>query len=90
MLRPIPYEGEEGGTPLETLYGLDLARFSHSLDTSAPTMDHRVHGMPTGASLQETSLETMDVNEAESQDAAGKTGLGDVPLSPATLAAMEF
>ena len=89
-LRPIPHEGEEEGTPLETLYGLDLARFGHSLDISVPTMDHRVHGMPTGTSLQETSLETMDVDEADNQDAAGKTELGDVPLSPATPAAMEF
>ena len=76
MLRPIPYEGEEGGTPLETLYGLDLARFGHSLDTSVPMMDHRVHGMPTGTSQQETSLETMDVDEAENQDAAGKIESG--------------
>ena len=53
-------------------------------------MDHRVHGMPTGASLQETSLETMDVNEVDNQDAAGNLELEDVPLSPATLAAMEF
>ena len=49
MLRPNPDQGERG-TPLETLYGLDLARFGHSLDISVPTMDHRVHGMPTGAS----------------------------------------
>ena len=89
-LRPIPYEGGEGGTPLEILYGLDLVRFSHSLDISAPTMDHRVHGMPTGASQQETSLETMDVNEVDTQDAAGKIESEDVPSSPATLAAMEF
>ena len=89
-LRPIPYEGEEGGAPLETLYGLDLARFGHSLDISAPTMDHRVHGMPTGASLQETSLETMDVDEVDNQDAAGNLELEDVPLSPASSAAMEF
>ena len=89
-LRPIPCEGEEEGTPLETLYGLDLARFGHSLDISAPTMDHRVHGMPTGASLQETSLETMDVNEVDSQDAAGKIEPEDIPLSPATPAAMDF
>ena len=89
-LRPIPYEGDEGGTPLETLYGLDLARFGHSLDISAPTMDHRVHGMPTGASLQETSLETMDVDDVDTQDAAGKIESEDVPSSPATPAAMEF
>ena len=89
-LRPIPCEGEEGGAPLETLYGLDLARFGHSLDISVPTMDHRVHGMPMGTSLQETSLETMDVDELDSQDAAGKLESEDVPLSPAAPAAMEF
>ena len=89
-LRPIPYEGEEGGTPLETLYGLDLARFGHSLDISVPMMDHRVHGMPTGASLQETSLKTMDVEEVESHDATGKAESEDVPLYPATPAGMEF
>ena len=53
-------------------------------------MDHRVHGMPMGASLQETSLETMDVDEVDSQDAAGKIESEDVPLSPATSAAMDF
>ena len=89
-LRPIPYEGDEGGTPLETLYGLDLARFGHSLDISAPTMDHRVHGMPMGAPLQETSLETMDVDEVDTQDAAGKIESEDVPSSPATPAPMDF
>ena len=89
-LRPIPIKGEEGGTPLETLYGLDLARFGHSLDISATTMDHRVHRMPTGASPQETSLETMDVDEAENQNAAGTPESGDVPLSPAMPATMEF
>ena len=89
-LRLIPDEGEEGGTPLETLYGLDLARFGHSLDISVPTMDHRVHGMPMGASLQETSLETMDVDEAENQDATGKPELEDVPISPEIPAVMEL
>ena len=90
MLRHIPDEGEEGRTPLETLYGLDLARFGHGLDISAPTMDHRVHRMPTGASLQETSLETMDVDEAEDPDAAGKPESEDVPISPETSATMDF
>ena len=89
-LRHIPDEGEAGGTPLETLYGLDVARFGHSLDISVPTMDHRVQRMPTGASLQETSLGTMDVNEAEDQDAAGRSESGDILLSPAAPAAMEF
>ena len=89
-LRHIPDKGEAGGTPLETLYGMDLARFGHSLDILAPMMDHRVHGMPMGASLQETSLETMDVDKAEDQDVAGRLESGDVLLSPAAPAAMEF
>ena len=66
MLGPFALEEEEGGTPFEVLYGLDLARFSHSLDTPAPTTDTEVHGMPMGKSPKETSLETMDINEQES------------------------
>ena len=88
-LRPIPDEGERG-TPLETLYGLDLARFGHTFHISAPMMDHRVHRMPTGASPQEMSLETMDVDEAEDPDAPGKPESEDVPISPETSATMEF
>ena len=89
-LRPISTREMKEEHPWRHCTGLDLARFGHSLDISAPTMDHRVHGMPTGAPLQETSLETMEVDKLDTQDAAGKVESEDVPSSPATPAAMEF
>ena len=90
MLGPFPLEEEEGGTPFEVLYGLDLARFGHSLDTPVPMMDTEVHGMPTGTSSKETSLETMDVNEQKSPVADDEQESGDVPHSPMTSAPMEL
>ena len=36
---PLPIREKEGGTPFKFVYGLDLAMFGHSLDTSISTMD---------------------------------------------------
>ena len=65
MLEALPISKKNGGTPLEPVYGLDLATFGYSLDTSTSTMDPEVQEMPTGTSQNETSLETMDVNIKE-------------------------
>ena len=62
MLEPSPTRDDEGGTPLKLTYGLDLAKFGHSLDTPASAMDTEVQGMPMGTSQNGTSLETMDVD----------------------------
>ena len=39
MLEPSPVKEEEGRAPFELTYGLNLAKFSHSLDTPALMMD---------------------------------------------------
>ena len=64
-LEPLPLQEKEGGTPFEFVYGLDLAMFGHSLDTSTLAMDLDLQGMPMGTSQNETGLETMDVNVQE-------------------------
>ena len=50
MLEPSPTGEGKGRTPLEFIYGLDLAKFGHDLDTPALTMDTEVQGMPMGTS----------------------------------------
>ena len=81
---------EKGGTPLEFTYGLNLAMFGYSLDTSMPTMDPEVQQMPMGTSQNETSLETMDVNVKEETVTDNEQESGDVPHSPMTPVAMEL
>ena len=90
MLETLPIREIEGGTPLEFMYGLNLAMFGYSLDTSMPMMDPEVQEMSMGASQNETSLETMDVDVQEERVADDKQELGDVPHSPMTLVGMKF
>ena len=89
MLEPLPIWEKERGTPSKFIYGLDLAMFSHSLDTSMSTMDLKVQGMPMGTSQNETGLETMEVDIQEDIVADDEQALGDVPHSPMTPATME-
>ena len=89
-LEALPIWENNGGTPLEPVYGLDLAMFGYSLDTSTLTMDPEVQEMPMGASQNETSLETMDVNVQEERVADDEQELGDIPHSPTTPVTMEF
>ena len=89
MLEPLPIREKEGGTPFKFIYGLDLAKFGHRLDTSASTMDLGVQRMPMGTSKNETSLETMDVDVQEDRVADDEQESGDVPHSPTTLVTME-
>ena len=90
MLEPSPVREEEGRAPFEFTYGLDLAKFSHSLDTPVLMMDIEVQGMPAGTSQSETSLETMDVNVQEDRVTDYEQESGDVLHSPMTSAMMEF
>ena len=90
MLEPSPAREEEGRTPFKFTYGLDVAKFGHSLDTPALMMDIEVQGMPMGTSQNETSLEMMDVDVQEDRVADDEQELGDIPHSPMTLAMMEF
>ena len=90
MLEPSPVREEKGRTPFKFTYGLDLAKFSHSLDTPASMMDTEVQGMPMGTSQNEASLEMMDVDVQEDRVANDEQELGDVPHSPMTSAMMEF
>ena len=48
MLEALPIRENNGGTPLEPVYDLDLAMFGYSLDTSTSTMDPEVQEMPNG------------------------------------------
>ena len=89
-LEALPVSEKEGGTPLELTYGLNLAMFGYSLDTSTPTMDPEVQEMPMGTSQNETSLETMDVDIKEETVTDDEQELGDVPHSPMTPVAMKF
>ena len=50
ILELLPVGKDEGRTPFEFIYGLDLAKFGHSLDTPALMMDIEVQGMPMGTS----------------------------------------
>ena len=88
MLEALPIREKDGGTPLEAVYGLDLAMFDYSLDTSTSTMDPEVQEMPTGTSQNETSLETMDVNVKEETVTDNEQEPGDIPHSPMTPVAM--
>ena len=90
MSKALPVREKEGGTPLELTYGLNLAMFGYSLDTSTPMMDPEVQEMPTGTSQQETSLEIMDVDTKEETVTYNKQELGNVPHSPTTTVAMEL
>ena len=90
MLEPSPIREEEGRTPFEFTYGLDLAKFCHSLDTPALMMDIKVQGMPVGTSWNETSLETMDVDVQDDRVVNDKQESGDVPHSPTASAMMDF
>ena len=90
MPEPSPVGEDEGRTPFEFIYGLDLAKFGHSLDIPASTMDIEVQGMPVGTSQNKTSLETMEVNAQEERVADDEQEMGDVPHSPTTSATMEF
>ena len=89
MLEPSPVR-EEGRTPFEFIYGLDLAKFGYSLDIPASTMDIEVQGMPVGTSQNETSLETMEVDVQEEKVADDKQESGDVLHPPTTPVTMEF
>ena len=89
-LEALPIREKEGGTPLKLTYGLNLATFGYSLDTSMLTMDPEVQEMPMGTSQNETSLETMDVDVKEETVTDDEQESGDVPHSPTTLVAMEF
>ena len=89
-LEALPVRENNGGTPLEPVYGLDLAMFSYSLDTSTSTMEPEVQEMPMGTSRNETSLETMDVNEQQERVADDEQESGDVPHSPTTPVTIEF
>ena len=90
MLEPSPVREEEGRTPFEFTYGLDLAKFGHSLDTPVLMIYIEVQGMPTWTSQNETSLEMMDVNVQEDRVANDELELGDIPHFPMTSAMMEF
>ena len=90
MPEPSPIREEEGRSPFEFIYGLDLAKFGHSLDIPALTMDIEVQGMPVGTSQNKTSLETMEVDVQEEKVADDKQESGDVLHSPTTPVMMEF
>ena len=90
ILEALPVREKEGGTPLEPVYGLDLAMFGHSLDTSTSTMDPEVQEMPMGTSQNETSLETMDVDVQKERVTDDEEELGDIMHSPMTPVTMEF
>ena len=90
MLEPSPVKEEERRAPFKFSYGLDLAKFGHSLDTPLSMIDIEVQGMPAGTSQNETSLEMMDVDIQEDRVADNEQELGDVPHSPTTSATMEF
>ena len=90
MLEALPIREKGGGTPLELTYGLNLAMFGYSLDTSTPMIDPEVQEMPMGISRNETSLETMDVDVKEETVTNDEQELGDVLHSPTTPVAMEF
>ena len=49
-LEAISIRGKEAGTPLKLTYGLNLATFGYSLDTSMPTMVPNVQEMHAGTS----------------------------------------
>ena len=89
-LEPSPIREEEGRTPFEFIYGLDLAKFGHSLDIPTLMMDIEVQGMPMGTSQNKTSLETMEVDAQEENIADDEQESGDVLHSPTTQAMMEF
>ena len=89
-LEALPIREKEGGTPLELTYGLNLAMFGYSLDTSMPMMDPKVQEMPMGTSQNETSLETMDVDVKEERVTDDEQKSGDIPYSPTIWVAMEF
>ena len=82
MLEALPVREKDGGTPLELVYGLDLATFGYSLDTSTSRMDPEVQEMPTETSQNETRLETMDVDMEEENVTDDKWESGDVLPSP--------
>ena len=90
MLEPSPVREEEGRTSFKFIYGLDLAKFGHSLDIPTSTMDIEVQGMLAGTSQNEMSLETMEVNVQEEKVADDEQESGDVPHSPTIPATMEF
>ena len=72
-------EDEKDRVPCGVTYGLDLAQIRYSIDSPTLMMDVNVHDVPTGASQEETSQETIDIMATETHDAGDNGVTGDIP-----------